>query len=275
MLNKLKVGILIAAIFTVVRVFLPDIAIPEKLQSAIVVIIVLASQFFVKESDVTISRLKLKKKKTWGSGVALIFLAFMLSTTPLKAQGYDKGRGREPAEKPQAAAKAEEDENLRFQFNTIAFGFGSFFDQESVTFSTDALYGAVQWHGVGLPVVKEGTSTGIMLEGHVGKIFGQEEFVYSMRVQGLMTVDYRIWSITRVPISAIPLAALQAGSVSRMYSGTDILLAEGGTGNYTDNFDVRLVFGGDLGVLGPGNMAFEIYSFQENLPIAFALFYGW
>lgn len=203
-----------------------------------------------------------------------IFLVFFLASSSLFAQGYDKNRGRDSVEK---------EESIRFQFKSLAFGFGSFFDNEAITFSKDALYGAIQWHGIGLPIIEEGSSTGILLEGHVGQILGQEEFGYSMRVQDLRTVDYRIWSMTRVPISAIPFNIFKKGVVSRMYSGTDILLTEGGTDillaeegeiDYTKDFNVRLVFGGDLGVIGPGNMTFEIYSFQKNQPIAFAIFYG-
>ena len=225
-----------------------------------------------------------------GSSLLICFLvsAFLfLLSGPLFAQGYDKKRGREkPEDEKVAAQPPEEEEKITFQFSTIAIGFGSFFDNEGVTFSTAALYGALQWHGIGLPIIKEGSSTGIMLEGHVAQILGQEEFGYSMRVQDLTTVDYRIWSITRVPISAIPLNMLQAGSVSRMYTGVDVLLTEGGSGrplpedrpdvfsDWTGDFDQRFVIGGDLGILGPGNLAFEIYSFQDDLPFAFAFFYG-
>ncbi len=213
-----------------------------------------------------------------GSSLLICFLvsAFLfLLSGPLFAQGYDKKRGREkPEDEKVAATQPAEDEKVRFQFTTAAIGFGSFFDQEAVTFSSEALYVAVQWHGIGLPVIKEGASTGLLFEGHAAQILGQEEFGNSMRVQSLSSVDYRLWSMSRIPISAIPLNILQSGSVSRMYSGTDILLAEGGSGDYTDDFDVRLVFGGDMGVLGPGNLAFEIYSFQDDQSIAFAFFYG-
>lgn len=61
MLNKLKYGGLIAAIIMVMRVFLPDVEIPEGFQNAIMLLIIFATQFFVRENDVTVSRLKLKK----------------------------------------------------------------------------------------------------------------------------------------------------------------------------------------------------------------------
>jgi len=221
---------------------------------------------------------------------SIMVLLLLLLASSLLAQGYDKNRGREDKQDTEkvAATQPAEEEKIRFQFTTVAIGFGSFFDNERVTFSTDALYGALQWHGIGLPIIKEGTSTGILLEGHVAQILGQEEFGYSMRVQDLSTVDYRIWSMTRVPISAIPLNIFQSGSVSRMYTGVDVLLTEGGTGrslpedrpedmivdDWTGDYDKRFVLGGDLGVLGPGNVAFEIYSFQQDQPIAFAIFYG-
>lgn len=61
MLNKLKYGGLVAAILMVMRVFLPDVEIPEGFQNAIMLFIVFVAQFFVKEDEVTVSRLKLKK----------------------------------------------------------------------------------------------------------------------------------------------------------------------------------------------------------------------
>jgi hypothetical protein len=140
-----------------------------------------------------------------------------------------------------------------------------------VTFSTDALYVPIQFHGVGLPFIKEGTSTGIAVEIHPSKLLSFEDG--GVRVQQIGQLDYRLWSITRVPISAIPWGRLQSGSVARMFSGVDMLIDEGGK-DFTEGFDVRMVIGGDLGVLGPGNLVVEIYSFQQDVPIAFSLLYG-
>lgn len=60
MLNKLKIGAIIGLILTIVRQFLPDLVIPEGFADAIVLVIVFASQFFVKESPATVAALVLK-----------------------------------------------------------------------------------------------------------------------------------------------------------------------------------------------------------------------
>ena len=128
-------------------------------------------------------------------------------------------------------------------------------------------------YGISYPsFIKEGTSTGITFEGHPGKVFTKA--IEGGYEQLLENVDWRLWSTTRIPISAMPIRALQSGSVSRMFAGTDLLIAEGGPEDFTGDFDARFVFGGELGILGPGNTVFEIYMFQQDVPIAFALFYG-
>ncbi len=195
------------------------------------------------------------------------FLLFILVPSLLLAQGYDKNRGREKAEDEAVKVPI-----IELQLERIALGFGSFFDNENVTFSTDALYLSVQLHGIALPFIKEGTSTGITFEGHPGKVFTKA--IEGGYEQLLENVDWRLWSTTRIPISAMPIRALQSGSLSRMFAGTDLLIAEGGPEDFTGDFDARFVFGGDLGLLGPGNTVFEIYMFQQDVPIAFAIFYG-
>ncbi len=61
MLNKLKLGGLLAAVIMILRVFLPDIDYPEGLQDAIMLIVVFVAQFFTPESAGTVARLKLRK----------------------------------------------------------------------------------------------------------------------------------------------------------------------------------------------------------------------
>lgn len=197
----------------------------------------------------------------------IYILLILFSCSFTFSQGYDKDRGRDVE---------AEDEKPKVEFNLgrIALGVGSFFDTEAITFSTDALYFSVQWHGFEFPILKEGTSTGIMIEGHVAKLFTEDFEDGDVRFQYLEHLDYRIWSCNRVPINAIPIEKLQSGSISRMYAGTDLLIAEGGPDDFTGDFDARFVFGGDLGVIGPGNLVVEIYSFQQDIPIAFGIFYG-
>ena len=201
-----------------------------------------------------------------GKANRLLLLIAMLLPAVALGQGYDKQRGR-------VQAQADEKKPVvRFQIKQWALGFGSFFDQEAVTFSTKALYGAVQLHGVEFPALAEGTSTGIAIEGHPAQLLTQSEG--DVRFQALNNVDFRVWSINRVPVSAIPINIFQSGTLSRVFSGVDILLYEQGPEDWTGEHDTRMVIGGDLGVLGPGNVVVEIYMFQRDVPIAFSIFYG-
>lgn len=194
-------------------------------------------------------------KKLW------FLLIFLFLPAVLFGQGYDKTRTRAAKEEPV----------VRLQIESWSFGFGSFFDQESVTFSQKALYGVFQFHGLGFPALEEGVSTGVSVEGHPGSLLTVSEG--DIRVQNLNNVDFRVWSITRVPVSTIPFGIFQSGMLSRTFSGLDVLLHEQGA-DWTGNHDVRMVLGGDLGVFGPGNFVVELYLLQENVPIAFAVIYG-
>ena len=195
----------------------------------------------------------------------LLILVMLLPTIGL-GQGYDKNRGRAQKQDQEKASA------VRLQLTAWGIGFGSFFDEESITFSAKALYGTVQLHGVGFPALQEGTSTGIAIEGHPARLFSQAGGDFKLQV--LENVDFRVWSINRVPVSAIPINIFQSGTLSRVFSGVDVLLYEQGPGDWTGEHDVRLVLGGDLGVLGPGNIVAEIYMFQQGIPIAFAISYG-
>lgn len=163
-------------------------------------------------------------------------------------------------------------QTIKFQGTEFSIGFGSFFDRASVTFSKKAMYGVLQWHGVGFPALKEGTSTGIAIEGHPSTLLSKT--TDGVRLQSLEAVDYRVWSISRVPISALPIARLQSGALSHMFSGVDALLAEGGPDDFTGDFDVRIVMGGHFGKIGPGKITVELYMFQDNVPVSFVISYG-
>jgi len=192
----------------------------------------------------------------------IFILVLFLFPSFLMGQGYDKTRGRLEAEKSDA--------KIQLQVERITLGIGAFLNQPSL--SGDMLFGSVQFHGVGLPFIREGTSTGIAFEGHVTKLF--TENIGDVTIQSFETMDWRLWSITRVPISAIPVRALQSGTPARMFLIADVLLAEGGPVDWTNGFDARIGFGGDLGVLGPGNLVIEVYMFQQDIPVAVNFGYG-
>jgi len=161
MLNKVKWGGLIAGIIMLVRMFLPDIAMPEGFQNAIMLIVVFVSQFFIKETPATVSRLKFKKTAKFGVPViCLIF--FLLNTAPTSAQ------------------------QLEFK-DTLAVGGGSLFGEEVQTFSTNTLFGAVHWQGLKLPL---NISTGIGVE-----------FSVKPALEGGNELVYTIWNLIRAKIS--------------------------------------------------------------------------
>lgn len=172
-----------------------------------------------------------------------------------------------------AASGAAPEKAVELNLKGLAVGFGSFFDDESVTFSTTAMYAAVQYHAVGFGFVEDGLSTGFQFESRVGRLNTID--LANGRLQFLDNFQYRFWSITRVPVSAIPIAALDTGILGNMFTGVDFVLTERIVED--DPFkgrDKRLVVGGDLGKLGIGHIVLEIYSLQDNVPISFAVFYG-
>ena len=61
MLNKVKIGAVIAFVLMLAKTFLPDLDIPEGLEDAFVLVIVFVAQFFIKETPQTVAGLKLKK----------------------------------------------------------------------------------------------------------------------------------------------------------------------------------------------------------------------
>ncbi len=59
MLNKVKIGIVVAFVLSVARFFLPDLNFPAGLEEAIVLIAVFVAQFFVKETRASVAGLEL------------------------------------------------------------------------------------------------------------------------------------------------------------------------------------------------------------------------
>ncbi len=60
MLNKVKIGMLVGIALSAVRFLLPDLAIPEGLDNALVVVIAFVVAFFVKETPSTVRSLTLR-----------------------------------------------------------------------------------------------------------------------------------------------------------------------------------------------------------------------
>ena len=63
MLNKVKVGIVVAAILSVLRIFFTDVTWTDGLEESVVIVIVFFSQFFIKETKETVAKLKLKVRR--------------------------------------------------------------------------------------------------------------------------------------------------------------------------------------------------------------------
>ncbi|MCI0705845.1 MAG: hypothetical protein L0241_32695 [Planctomycetia bacterium] len=60
MLNKVLVMTIVSSILAVVRVFLPDLPVPEGLEAAIGVIVMFIAGFFTRETPATVAKLSLK-----------------------------------------------------------------------------------------------------------------------------------------------------------------------------------------------------------------------
>ena len=163
--------------------------------------------------------------------VLTVGLALLLPAIVLAGQAKKKAAVSDPPVKPQA------------QF---AVGFGSFFGEEDVAFNPDALFAAIHWYGLSLPL-PEG-STGIGVELGYGTLEGN--------------TSYSLWNLNRMDI--VP---------KRIFGGLDMKFAQSAGGTFTADFDARMVVGAWLGKVGKGNFALEIYSLEENRPIAFLVKY--
>jgi hypothetical protein len=60
MLNKVLIGTIVNAALHILNYFFPAVIFPEGLSEAIILIIVFASQFFTKESALSVGKLVLK-----------------------------------------------------------------------------------------------------------------------------------------------------------------------------------------------------------------------
>jgi hypothetical protein len=144
-------------------------------------------------------------------------------------------------------AQDEEEPPVKLQAKA-ALGGGSYFGEENVTFSSDALFANFHWYAVALPV--EGGSSGVGLEVHFGD-----------------TVAYSLWNLNRVDVP---------GLEGKVYGVVDMKFGEGATGEdagYRSDFDARAGLGAYLGKVGNGNFVLEFYTLEENRPVAFSLMY--
>lgn len=128
-------------------------------------------------------------------------------------------------------------------------GIGSFFAEEGQTFDAEALFGAVHWYAVSIPIGNE-TSSGVGLE-----------LGFNGDPEAESAVAYSLWSLNRTNVLGL------------MYGGSDMKIGESVGGRYRYDFDLRLVVGTFLAKVGPGDLAVEVYSLEENRPISFAIIY--
>lgn len=61
MLNKVKLGMLVGVVLTVMKAFLPDLSVPDGLEDAVILVVMFITQFFVRETQETVDGLTLKK----------------------------------------------------------------------------------------------------------------------------------------------------------------------------------------------------------------------
>jgi hypothetical protein len=154
---------------------------------------------------------------------------------------------------------------IRAEPTQISVGGGSMLAEENMTFSWEAAFGAIHWHGVEL-FGRNGT-TGVGVEIHPAAVLSFSEG--NIRLSQMDQVDWRLWSLNRVKVSALQLP----GEIwEKMYLGSDFLIYEGGSTDYTGDFTARFVFGVKEKA-GPGWLDFEFYMFEKYRPISFAVFY--
>ena len=123
-------------------------------------------------------------------------------------------------------------------WNGIKVGVGSFFAEETQTFSVNQMFFAVQYEGLTLPFRE--TATGAALE------LGWR----SLRGNGL---SYALYSRNRTKI---------AGPT---YGGMDFKLTSGAPGDqWRADIDMRLVIGVHLGKVWSGVLDVEFYALEET-----------
>ena len=137
--------------------------------------------------------------------------------------------------------------------------------EEKTTFTWDSSFVAIKWHTVGF--ANRRVSTGIGVEFHPGAMLSFTEG--KVTVNQIDSVNARVWSLNRANTSLLQIP----GDVwESMYLGSDLLIYEAGSKDWTGDFSARLVYGVEEQA-GPGRIQFEIYMFEKYRPISFAIFY--
>lgn len=154
---------------------------------------------------------------------------------------------------------------IRVEPTQISVGGGAMIGDNGIIASWDSAFAAIHWHGV--EMFAANVTSGVGIEIHPAAVVsGWEEGVF---VQAIDQVDWRIWSLNRVKVSALQIP----GSIwESMFIGTDLLIQEGGSKDHTGAFTARLAFGVKEKA-GPGWIDLEIYMFEKYRPVSFALFY--
>lgn len=156
-------------------------------------------------------------------------------------------------------------QSIRVEPSQVSLGLGSVFADESMTFSWEAFFGAIHWHGV--EIMNRQITSGVGLEIHPAAVFSSSKD--NISIQQFEAVDFRVWSINRLDMSALQIP----GDIwEKLYVGSDFLIAEGGSTDFTGDFSARFVFGAQEKA-GPGWIDLEIYMFEKYRPISFAILY--
>ena len=157
-------------------------------------------------------------------------------------------------------------QKIAFDPENGAIGFGVMLTGENnTTFSWKSSFGSVKWHSITL--AGDSASTGVGLEFHPGSM--QTFRDGDTWVAQVDEVEARIWSLNRVKASVLQIP----GDVwESMYLGSDLLVQEFGSKDWTGDFTARFVYGVEEEA-GPGKIQFEFYMFEKYRPISFCLFY--
>ena len=157
-------------------------------------------------------------------------------------------------------------QKISFDPENGAVGFGAMLmGDEATTFSWKSSFAAIKWHSIGF--ANRTVTTGIGLEIHPAAVLTFTES--GVVVNQVEEVDARIWSLNRVTASVMQIP----GDIwESMYLGTDLLIQEFGSTDWSGDFTARFVYGAEDD-LGPGKLQFEFYMFEKYRPISFCLFY--
>ena len=156
-------------------------------------------------------------------------------------------------------------QGFEFEVGEVSLGGGAMIGDNGIVASWDSAFAAIQWRGVKL--ADEAFVTGVGIEFHPAAVLKFTEG--NVRITQIDSVDFRIWSLNRLKMSTLQIP----GEVwDMMFIGTDLLLHEEGSTDYTGDFTARLVYGVQEKA-GPGFIDLEIYMFEKYRPVSFSVFY--